>query len=67
MNVGLLDIATKKLTWATDLKWEAYSGNFSPDGKKFTYAVNEGDVTDASLAKVSIELLCPSCHRSHVA
>ncbi len=49
-NVGLLDVATKKLTWVTDLKWEADSGNFSPDGKQFTYEVNEDGRTDNYLA-----------------
>jgi dipeptidyl aminopeptidase/acylaminoacyl peptidase len=39
-NVALLDIATKKLTWVTDTKWEASAGDFSPDGKRFTYAIN---------------------------
>ncbi|MBV8810974.1 MAG: S9 family peptidase [Acidobacteriaceae bacterium] len=50
MNVALLDIASKKLTWATDLKWEAFSGNFSPDGKSFTYLINEDGLTNAYLA-----------------
>ena len=49
MNVALLDTATKNVTWVTDLKWEAYSGSFSPDGKSFTYLVNEDGVTDAFL------------------
>src|SRR6266446_2554046 len=49
-NVGLLDAASKKLTWVTDLKWEAEAGEFSPDGKWFTYAVNEDGRTDAYLA-----------------
>jgi dipeptidyl aminopeptidase/acylaminoacyl peptidase len=49
-NVGLLDVATKKLTWVTDLKWEAGSGEFSPDGKQFTYEVNEDGRTDNYLA-----------------
>lgn len=48
-NVGLLDVATKKLTWVTDLKWEAEAGNFSPDGKTFTYIVNEDGRTDVYL------------------
>ena len=39
-NVALLDIASKKLTWVTDTKWEASAGDFSPDGKQFTYAIN---------------------------
>jgi dipeptidyl aminopeptidase/acylaminoacyl peptidase len=49
-NVALLDAGTKKLTWVTDLKWEAESGEFSPDGKWFTYTVNEDGRTDAYLA-----------------
>src|SRR5260370_31519664 len=49
-NVALLDAASKKLTWVTDLKWEAEAGEFSPDGKWFTYAVNEDGRTDAYLA-----------------
>ena len=48
-NVALLDLADldsggkdapKKLTWVTDTKWEASAGDFSPDGKHFTYAIN---------------------------
>ena len=49
MNIGLLDIATKKVNWVTDLKWEASSGNFSPDGKHYSYIVNQDGVTDAYL------------------
>ncbi len=50
-NVAMLDLVTKKLTWVTDLKWEADSGEFSPDGKWFTYAVNEDGRTDVYLAE----------------
>ena len=32
-NIGLLDIATKKLSWLTNDKWEIHGGEFSPDGK----------------------------------
>ncbi|MBV9302907.1 MAG: S9 family peptidase [Acidobacteriaceae bacterium] len=53
MNVALLDLASKKLTWVTDLKWEASSGNFSPDGKNYTYTVNEDGVTNAYLVDCS--------------
>ena len=53
MNVALLDAATKKVTWVTDLKWEAFAGNFSPNGKNYTYVVNEDGVTDAYLAERS--------------
>ena len=49
MNIALLDIATRKMTWVTDLKWEASSGNFSPDGKCYTYTVNEDGLIDAYL------------------
>jgi dipeptidyl aminopeptidase/acylaminoacyl peptidase len=53
MNIALLDVPTKKLTWATDLKWEAFSGNFSPDGNTYTYVVNQDGLTDAYLADSS--------------
>lgn len=39
-NVALLDIASKQRTWVTDLKWEVFPGEFSPDGKSFTYILN---------------------------
>lgn len=48
-NVALLDVASRKLTWVTDTQWEADSGNFSPDGKSFTYSINEDGRTDAFL------------------
>src|SRR5689334_5730629 len=39
-NVGLFDIATKKITWITDTQWEAHGGHFSPKGDLFTYSIN---------------------------
>lgn len=48
-NVVLLDVSTKKLTWVTNLQWEAMPGDFSPDGKSFTYAVNEDGRTELYL------------------
>lgn len=39
-NIALLDIASKKQTWVTDVKWEARRAEFAPDGKSFTYVVN---------------------------
>lgn len=39
-NVGLLDIASKKITWLTTDKWEVSSGQFSPDGKRLTWSAN---------------------------
>jgi dipeptidyl aminopeptidase/acylaminoacyl peptidase len=49
MNIALLDVATKKITWVTDVKWEASSGNFSLDGKHFSYVINADGVTEAYL------------------
>lgn len=39
-NVAILDPASKKLTFVTDTQWEAGAGNFSPDGRYFTYTLN---------------------------
>jgi dipeptidyl aminopeptidase/acylaminoacyl peptidase len=39
-NAGLVDIATKKITWVTAEKWETTSGKFSPDGKRLTWTTN---------------------------
>lgn len=50
MNIALLDVATRKLNWVTDLKWEASSGDFSPDGKSYTYVVDEDGVSDGYIA-----------------
>ncbi len=36
-NVGLLDIATKKIDWLTQEKWATQAGGFSPDGKLITW------------------------------
>src|SRR5581483_11680556 len=52
-NVATLDIASKTLTWITDLKWEAGADGFSPDGKWLTYSVNEDGRLDAYIAPVA--------------
>ncbi len=39
-NVGLLDIALKKINWLTREKWEVESGHFSPDGKLLAWTAN---------------------------
>jgi len=49
-NIALLDGATKKQTWVTDLSWEATAHHFAPDGKSFAYAVNEDGRTDVYVA-----------------
>ncbi|HYS55964.1 MAG TPA: S9 family peptidase [Thermoanaerobaculia bacterium] len=52
-NVALLDIASRKLRWVTDLKWEADAGDFSPDGKWLTYSVNEDGRDDTYIASIA--------------
>jgi len=49
-NVALLDVASKAITWVTDLKWEASSDDFSPDGKWITYSINEDGQQQVYLA-----------------
>jgi dipeptidyl aminopeptidase/acylaminoacyl peptidase len=39
-NAGLLDIASKKIRWLTNDKWEINAGDFSPDGKHVTWTAN---------------------------
>jgi dipeptidyl aminopeptidase/acylaminoacyl peptidase len=39
-NVALFDVASKQMRWVTNTQWEASSGEFSPDGRSFTYSLN---------------------------
>jgi dipeptidyl aminopeptidase/acylaminoacyl peptidase len=39
-NVGLIDIATKKISWLTKDKWELRGGEFSPGGNHITFSAN---------------------------
>ncbi|HSB75411.1 MAG TPA: S9 family peptidase, partial [Terriglobales bacterium] len=48
-NVGLLDIASKKIDWLTQDKWEIQGGNFSPDGRTVTWTANVDGNTDIYL------------------
>jgi dipeptidyl aminopeptidase/acylaminoacyl peptidase len=48
-NVGLLDIATSKVSWLTKNKWEISDGNFSPDGKRVAWTANVEGNTDIYL------------------
>ena len=45
-NAGLLDVATKKITWLTNDKWEVNAGKFSPDGAQVTWTANVDGNTD---------------------
>jgi dipeptidyl aminopeptidase/acylaminoacyl peptidase len=52
-NAALLDVATKKITWLTQDKWEMSSGKFSPDGKRLTWTTNtdgNGDIVVYDMA-----------------
>jgi dipeptidyl aminopeptidase/acylaminoacyl peptidase len=39
-NIGLVDIASKKISWVTKDKWEIRGGEFTPDGKSITFSAN---------------------------
>jgi dipeptidyl aminopeptidase/acylaminoacyl peptidase len=52
-NVALLNIPEKKLEWVTDTQWDASSGDFSPDGKSFTYTIDADGQIDAYLGDVA--------------
>ena len=39
-NVGLLEIASKKIRWLTQDKWEIEGASFSLDGNSLTYTAN---------------------------
>jgi dipeptidyl aminopeptidase/acylaminoacyl peptidase len=45
-NVGLLDLATKKIKWLTEGKWEVHGGHFSASGKSVTWRANVDGNTD---------------------
>jgi Tol biopolymer transport system component len=38
--VAIVDVASKKLKWLTDVQWEDRAGEFSPDGKFAIYVIN---------------------------
>ena len=50
-NVGVMEITAKKLAWVTETKWEASSGDFSPDGKRITYTINADGRVDTFMAE----------------
>ena len=39
-NAGLIEIASRKITWLTRDKWEIRADEFSPDGKHITFTAN---------------------------
>ena len=52
-NAGLLDIASKKIRWLTNDKWEVSGESFSPDGKFLTYTANVDGNTDIYLYDIA--------------
>jgi dipeptidyl aminopeptidase/acylaminoacyl peptidase len=54
-NAGMLDIATRKISWLTQEKWEVQGGNFSPDGKFVTWTANIDGNTDVYLRDLAAE------------
>jgi dipeptidyl aminopeptidase/acylaminoacyl peptidase len=52
-NVALVDIPSKKVSLVTNIQWEAFAGNFSPDGKSFTYMINEDGKTTIYIENIS--------------
>jgi dipeptidyl aminopeptidase/acylaminoacyl peptidase len=51
-NVALFDLATKKMRWVTETQWEAHGGEFSPNGKTFTYTLNADGRTTINFVDV---------------
>ncbi len=52
-NVALLDIASKKISWLTQDKWEISGGNFSSDSKSITWTANVDGNTDIYLHDIA--------------
>ena len=54
-NVGLLEIASKKISWLTKDKWEIHAGEFSPDGKHLTFTANVDGNQDIYLHDIATD------------
>jgi dipeptidyl aminopeptidase/acylaminoacyl peptidase len=57
-RVGLLDLKSHSTKWITNGDWDAEPGDWSPDGRVFTFSVNEDSrrdvyLVDAATLKVS--------------
>lgn len=52
-NVGVLDIASKKIRWLTQDKWEICGEGFTPDGKFLIYSANVDGDTDLYLYEIA--------------
>jgi Tol biopolymer transport system component len=54
-NVAIVDVASKKLKWLTDVQWEAEAGKFSPDGKLASYVINADGLETTYLVDLAME------------
>lgn len=54
-NAGILELATKKIKWITEERWEVTSGNFSHDGRLVTFRANADGYAELYLHEVAIE------------
>jgi len=52
-NVSLVDVASKKIDWLTQDKWEVSGGEFSPDGRYVTWTANVDGNTDIYLHELA--------------
>jgi len=52
-NIGLLDIAAKKITWLTKDKWEIRGDAFAPDGKRVTFRADVDGNEDVYLHELA--------------
>jgi dipeptidyl aminopeptidase/acylaminoacyl peptidase len=52
-NAALLDVASRKLHWLTQDRWEIEAGNYSPDGRFLTWTANVDGNTDIYLYEVA--------------
>ncbi|HUO17314.1 MAG TPA: S9 family peptidase [Verrucomicrobiae bacterium] len=48
-RVGILHLKTHKVKWLTHGEWDATPGDWSPDGRVFTYSVNQDSREDVYL------------------
>ena len=54
-NAGILNLASKRVKWVTEEKWEVHGGNFSADGKVVTFRANVDGYSDLYLHGLATE------------
>ena len=48
-RIGILDLSTRHTTWITEGEWDAEPGDWSSDGRQFTYSLNQDSRNDIYL------------------